>query len=171
MGEPDAVDKYARYSRDLKRGLPYEDFVYTLLQRQLGITVVSYHSSEWQNKIGENSGGIEIKFNEKYDETGNLWIETHRKSHPEQPEYKLSGILRPDNGWLFVTGTYAIVYVFSRRMLQGVRSQYKEKVISTSKGFLLPKRDAEKYAAKVLFPDDTAIRQALEASSQPQPTP
>lgn len=168
MGKPDGrVDRYARYNRDLKRGLPYEDFVYDLLQRRLGITVVAYRSPEWQDKVGENSGGVEIKFNEKYDQTERLWIETHRKSHEEQEDYKESGILRVDNGWLFVTGTYHVVYVFSRRMLQLIRPKYDEEVIATSKGFLLPKVDAEKYAARVLFPHDDDIRQASEASDQP----
>ena len=147
-----ADDRYARYGRDLQRGLEYEDYVYTLMVRHLGLVTVPYVSALWQNKIGENSAGIEIKFNDKFDQTGNLYIETYRKSHPDQTDYKRSGILREDNGWLFITGTRKKVFMFTRRMLAGLRDRYSETVTATSKGFLLPEADAMKYAAYVIVP-------------------
>ncbi len=163
MGQPGvetADDKYARYDRDLERGREYEDFVYTLLGRHLGLVVVPYLSALFQDKVGENSAGIEIKFNDMFDETDNLWIELWRKSHPGQKEYKQSGIMRDDNGWLFITGTRKLVFIFTRVMLRGLRGKYTEieNKTKTSKGFLLSHADANKYAAFVIVPrhDDPA---------------
>ena len=149
MGEG---NKYDRYDRDLERGLEYEDFVYQMLQKECGITTVRYASAKWQNEVGENAGGIEIKLNEQFAKTGNLWIETARKLYPEQQEYKASGICRPDNGWLFVTGTYEIIFIFSRRMLRGLMGRHTiiENNTKTSRGFLLSSKDAHAYAAHII---------------------
>ena len=61
-----------------------------------------------------------------------------------------------DNTWLYIIGNYETIFIFSKRLLQSLSrtGKYKhlENGTKTSVGFLLPKQDAEKYAAKILYP-------------------
>ena len=141
----------------MKSADAYEDFVYSLLQRRCGLTVVNYRSAEWQGRVGENSGGIEIKFNKKYDETGNLWIEFYRKSTSSQADYTGSSLVKYQTCWLFVTGTYKTVFVFTKSRLEDERQKRNtliENKSKTSQGFLLPGEDAERLAELVIYPTD-----------------
>ena len=54
----------------------------------------------------------EIKRDGKFRETGNLYIETAEKSHPDKYEFIPSGIMRQDNSWLFVIGDEKTIYIF-----------------------------------------------------------
>lgn len=139
------------YQQKLESGLEFQDYV-TSLFFELGIAVIQYSSKRYQFERGENSGGIEIKHDERLAETGNLYIECAEKSHPGNARYVPSGIYRMDNSWLYAIGNYRVVYVFLTRHLRWIhaRARYAEKQTETSKGFLLPQTAAKKYAARVL---------------------
>ena len=89
----------------------------------------------------------------KIEETENLYIEIAEKSKPEIEKYSMSGIYRNDNTWLYVQGNREIFFIFSKRLLKQLfeAGKYKEIEIGmkTSKGFLMPRNDAEKYSAKI----------------------
>ena len=91
------------YVKKLEEGLEFQDVATTALY-QRGIVVVAYSSRRWQNERGENMLGAEIKRDGKFRQTGNLYIETAEKSHPDNPAYVPSGIMRSDNSWLYVIG-------------------------------------------------------------------
>jgi hypothetical protein len=110
---------------------------------------VSFVSSAYQRKCGENKIGIEIKFDSRFRETGNLFIETAEKSTPINKFHYPSGIYRKDNTWLYAIGDYSIIYLFSKRYLQLMRKNYREITMATSKGYLLPKADANRYAIRI----------------------
>jgi hypothetical protein len=141
------------YAEKLEKGLEFEDFVSSLFF-EMGIAFVRYSSRRYQFEHGENSAGIEIKFDDRLKETGNLYIEVAEKSHPGNAHFIASGIYRMDNGWLYAIGNYKVVYVFLTRHLRWMyeRGQLTKKETSTSQGFLLPERLARKYAARVLKP-------------------
>jgi len=139
----------AYYAEQLREGLQYQDFIAEHLY-QIGLPLFNYASKEYQCKHGENKLGVEIKYDKKMDETGNIYIEVAEKSHPNNPKYIDSGIKRNDNTWLYIIGNKKVAFVFTKRMLLLRENEYRHVETATSKGFLVPISDAEKYAAKIL---------------------
>jgi hypothetical protein len=141
------------YAEKLGKGLEFQDFVTSLLFES-GIAVIQYSSRRYQFERGENSGGIEIKFDEKFELTRNLYIEYAEKSRPTNLQFVPSGIYRLDNSWMYAIGNYKTVYLFVTRHLRWLhqRQRFEEKQTPTSQGFLLPEITAKKYAARILSP-------------------
>jgi len=151
---------YEDYRRtQLADGQLYQDFVVDVAW-QAGIAIAQYASKAYQFAVGESRGGYEIKHDKRFVETGNLCIETAEKARPRSGPYAPAGIMR-DGHWLYVIGNYDVVYFFANKLLRMLsaakgaegRPRYRHYEIATSQGFLLPRADAEKYAALVLRPD------------------
>lgn len=142
-------DKYNNgyYKLKLEEGLLFQDVVTTELYKR-GIIVVGYASQRYQNICGENLLGAEIKRDGRFRETGNLYIEIAEKSHPDKEAFVDSGINRQDNSWLFVIGDEKTVYIFSTKYLQMLYRRYRCVEGTTSKGYLMPIDDAEKYCIR-----------------------
>ncbi len=100
---------------------------------------------------GENLQGIEVKFDRKFRETGNLFIETSERSTPES-QWHPSGILKEDNSWAYAIGDYEKLYVFAIKQLRILykKGLYKEVSTPTSEGFLLPLMTAENWHIPIL---------------------
>lgn len=135
------------YQEKLEEGLRFQDVVTKELYLR-GIVVVGYSSRYFQNNEGENMLGAEIKRDGRFRETGNLYIETSEKSHPDNFAFVPSGIYRPDNSWLFVIGDEQTVYIFSTKYLTMLEQRYHKVEKPTSKGFLMPIDEAEKYCIR-----------------------
>jgi len=141
------------YKEKFEQGKEYQDFVIDILIQELGLPLAIYNSKKYQWKHGENKQGVEIKFDDKYKTTGNLYIELSEKADENNLNYIDSGIMRDDNTWLYLIGNYEIIYIFTKKMLKGLYSSGKflrEVEIPTSRGYLLEKSNAEKYAAKII---------------------
>ena len=141
------------YKEKLVQGTEYQDFVVDILIKELGLPLAMYNSKKYQWKHGENRQGVEIKFDDRYKTTGNIYIELSEKTNKNNPNFIRSGINRDDNTWLYLIGNYEIIYIFTIKMLKGLYSSKKylrEVEIPTSTGFLLDKQNAEKYAAKII---------------------
>ncbi len=137
------------YNKKLQQGLEFQD-VMTRALYQRGIVVVGYSSKRFQNSHGENMLGAEIKRDDNFRKTGNLYIETAEKAHPRNENYVKSGIMREDNSWLFIIGDERTAYIFSTkylRMLSRTRG-WREVKTPTSIGMLMPLSDAEKYSIR-----------------------
>jgi hypothetical protein len=150
----DGVTNYkVYYNEKLQEGLEYQDFITDLLINELGISLSSYSSKKFQNSIGENRQGFEIKFDNRMIDTGNIYIEVKEKANPDNANYVDSGIFRNDNTWLYLIGNYESVYIFGKKhlILMHEKNTYKQVTTSTSIGFLLPVTDAEKYCLKKLI--------------------
>lgn len=145
----ESIDRYddGYYKKKLDQGLEYQDVVTSALY-QRGIIVVAYSSQRFQIEQGENMLGAEIKRDDKFRQTGNLYIETSEKSHPSNSEYIPSGIYRNDNSWLFVIGDEKTIYIFSTKYLRLLEKQYTKKITPTSNGYVMPLADAEKYCLR-----------------------
>lgn len=142
------------YKEKLNQGLFFQDYVVELLYES-GIPLISYSSKEYQNVVGENKAGIEIKNDNNFRKTGNLYIEISEKSNADNKEFIPSGIYRKDNTWLYLIGDADKIFVLSKKQLQILHQskKYKEVEIPTSRGFLLPIVDVEKfYSLKELIP-------------------
>lgn len=59
----------------------FQDYVPDLFLAS-GIVFVQYASKRYQYERGENSAGIEIEFDDRLDQTANLYIEIAEKSDP-----------------------------------------------------------------------------------------
>lgn len=152
-GSP-GVTNYKDYYKDqLACALEFQDFVAEQLYA-IGLPLVNYASKKYQIERGENKQGVEIKHDKKFRSTGNFWIEISEKSHPSRKDYFTSGIHRSDNTWLYVIGDYEEIFIFSKEFLKRLHASGRYRTIEngtkTSMGFLLPRSDAEKYAAKII---------------------
>jgi hypothetical protein len=138
------------YKGQFDDALIFQDWLMRYLNRH-GIILQVFSSREYQYKIGETTSHDEIKFDKRQENTGNLAIETHEKTHPDNLMYVESGILRSDIvRW--VQGNYTNIWIFSAKDLKkyifdGLQRQnnplptYK---IPTSMGILLPSIEADK---------------------------
>jgi hypothetical protein len=155
------------YNACLKQGLIYQDFIYELLHKH-GISTVSYGSQLFQQIRGENKAGMEIKFDDKRQKTGNLYIEVAERSQPIF-NYSPGGIYRECTE--FIIGDYEVVYRLAvthlRRMHQSDKFPEFEISLQTSRGFLLSETIAEKWAIKVYYPNCTEeVKRLMEANRE-----
>lgn len=141
------------YKEMLQKGLEYQDFITDVLIKELGIALSSYGSAKYQYTKGENKQGFEIKFDDKYKTTNNLYIEVAEKSNKLNENFVSSGIFRNDNTWLWITGNYTEVFIFSKKHLKLMfdTKKFRQVVTETSKGFLIDKEHAEKYCIKKII--------------------
>lgn len=135
------------YQQKLEEGLVFQDVVTAALYRR-GIVVVGYASRRFQVERGENMLGAEIKRDGNFRQTGNLYLETAEKAHPNNPTYAPSGIMRGDNSWLYVIGDEKTIYVFATKYLRMLAGRYREVTTATSIGRLMPVAEADKYCIR-----------------------
>ena len=137
------------YAKSLEIGLVFQDVVTQALY-QRGIVIVGYASRRFQIEKGENMLGAEIKRDDKFRKSGNLYLELAEKSHPDRAEYVASGIMRPDNSWLFVIGDEQTIWIFSTKYLRllNEKRDWRKVRTPTSIGCLMPIADAEKYCVR-----------------------
>ena len=147
------------YKECFERGDKYEDFVYPIFCEEWGVKLIPYKTKIGQ-RTGENSFGVEIKFDEKSITSKNLFIEHEERCEDGGgfTEWRKSGIYRMDNSWLYLIGNYDIFYIFLKKRLKDLHSSKKYFEVcgktadgnETSKGFLLPKSEAGTLALDVV---------------------
>lgn len=139
------------YAKKFNEGLKFQDFATKQLYL-IGMPIVAYVSKENQLK-GENFAGIEIKQDDRLNETGNLYIETAEKTNVTNIEYIPSGIFRNDNTWLYCIGNYEALYLLSKQQLQFIYNSadnyFKHGIhkveTPTSRGILVPLEYAKRF--------------------------
>lgn len=148
-----SYDEYRKIK--IASGVLFQDFAIDLLYT-VGLPIVQYASQFYQTHVGESRTGVEIKHDEKYATTGNLWIEVAEKARPRPGAYAESGIHRTDNSWLYVIGDYDTIFVFAKTHLQALkesgRYELRENHTKTSVGYLLPNQMAMSMAIMILRP-------------------
>ena len=138
------------YKTKFEQGLEYQDFVCDQLRIREGWFVGCYSSRKYQQEKGESVCGLEIKYDMRLSETGNVYIEVAEKSRPELPEYTASGVFRKDNTWLYLIGDYHQAFVFGKTLMRNLylnKDQKKawgcvDRQTPTSKGFTIPIKSA-----------------------------
>lgn len=151
------ADDYEAYRQNkIESGCCFQDFVADLVLRETGIAIATYTSRLYQMRAGESRQGFEIKHDERYKQTGNLYIETAEKARPRPGAYAASGIFRNDNTWLYIIGNYDEVFCLQKSLLRALAHSGHYRIITngtcTSQGFLLPGSDANRIAALILRP-------------------
>jgi hypothetical protein len=131
----------------------FEDIVYDYFNDELNWILSHYASKEAQFKRGENRQGVEIKNDQRYDETGNLFISIKRdyrfKEYP-------SGIYRDTETkqMFYVIGDKNNFWIIATKHLRSYYEINKPELFSgftTDKGgkeygFLLPVNKADRMA-------------------------
>lgn len=150
--------RYEAYRKNkIESGLLYQDFVVDVMAHTVGLVIQQYASRTYQWTVGESRTGVEIKHDEQYRTTGNLWIETAEKARPRAGDYVPAGIYRNDNAWLYVIGDYDTIFCFSKQLLKALASSgrypIRENKTRTSQGYLLPSDHNERYAALLVRPN------------------
>lgn len=145
------------YKAQLDGAKIFQDFVVDAAWNLLGLAIVQYSSEVYQRIVGESRTGVEIKYDQKFGKTRNLWIEVAEKARPREGPYVPSGIYRQDNSWLYSIGDYDTIFFFPKVLLRALHASGRWPVIEnntrTSEGFLLREIEAEKYAAVILRPN------------------
>lgn len=145
------------YKAKLDSAKVFQDFVVDAAWNLLGLAIVQYASEAYQRVVGESRTGVEIKHDEKFSKTRNLWIELAEKARPRDGPYVPSGIYRHDNTWLYCIGDYDTIFFFPKTLLRALHASGRWPVFEnntrTSEGFLLRESEAEKYAAAILRPN------------------
>lgn len=153
--------------KNLKLGKQYEDLIYSLLHLS-GVKITPYKTKKEQLK-GENDKGLEIKYDSRHPETGNLYIEIMERTDENKP-YVSSGIFRTDNTKYYFIGDQFTAWVFRKEDLQTIyaklymRYPTVENNTKTSKGFLFPDKEADILVVmgKAAKFDIEKLREALE---------
>jgi hypothetical protein len=165
-----------QFRKDLEEGQQFQDYIATKLW-EIGIPFIQFNSIKYQKHVGESMNGIEVKYDKRMKETGNIYIETAARPHQSAENLLPSGINRPsDNSWLWVVGDYRKAYIIPKKYLlewakkaeqdhekyqdgrlkqspQLRLTQTRYSGIVMSEGFLLPVAMAEKYCAKTIERD------------------
>lgn len=139
--------KDSKDKNSIENGNRFQDYICDLLLDKYGIIVQNYTSALYQFKKGENKQGFEIKFDHWCSITKRLSIEIAERTNIEN-SFVQSGIYRKDNSIFYVHGNMDIVFLFSKKMLQGMHKtgRYEEKEEPTIKAFYIPFEHAIKYS-------------------------
>lgn len=140
---------YIKNLEDSHRFEVYAEHVF----KSYGLDIGLFYGKSQQYYIGETKVGIEIKCDKRSEKTGNYYIEYQERLN-DYGEWVNSGILKEDNTKYYFYGVVNNYAIFRRDDLM----EYYEKIviqrnppvacrmvqIRTSKGFIIPKTEAEK---------------------------
>ncbi len=133
-----------------KESQVFEEYVYDVLDKEIGFEIKHYRNKHSQIFIGENRQGIEVKYQKDFltKWKGWLYFETMaRRNWRTDGEWVHAGIFRHlqipnDNTLWLATGNEELFYLFEKVVLQDLHNsnQYPVKEIEgrTSIGLALP---------------------------------
>jgi len=145
-------EEAVRYRRDLGRGVLFEDHVCRVLYLA-GLPFQVFRSRDGQQLWGESTLGLEVKLDENFRETGNLFVETEERPGRSY-EWKPAGIYSECRPWLYAIGDFFTLFLFATSTLRNMHKRRCFREVGnrsdTGRGFLLPVDTAQKWAAHVL---------------------
>lgn len=142
------------YKENLTAALEYQDFIIEQLRKSSPCIIITpFSSQKYQYEKGESAQGIEIKYDRRMKETGNVYIEVAEKTNEYNENYIASGIYRRDNTWLYLVGDYERALLFQKRQLvylhkdrkRWERRGIREVKTPTSIGFVYPIQNARNF--------------------------
>lgn len=130
------------------KGFEFESYIMDYFCKQKNINLSHYTLLKEQIEKGENRQGIEIKNDQRFNETGNLFISVERDYG--YTKYK-SGIYK-DQSWLYVIGNEDEFFIFAVKHLKQYYEHNKPVLFNgfkshkngIDKGFLLSRKQAER---------------------------
>lgn len=130
------------FKNELKQSREFVNYWIGVINRKMCWKLTPVDSSKLQQtQLCDTQEGFEFKWDKKFEDTGNFWIEIEEKHHPDQEKYIPSGILRDDNTVFYCIGNFNILYFVPKRTLLTAYNSGKwtirENNQKTSKGFLV----------------------------------
>ena len=152
MGPSSRVDSsIADYGTLLRLGDDFARHVLRLFQLE-GKAIAFIEGYANQLKYGDTDVGIEVKFDRRLHDTGNLFIEIDERRTVDKP-FVASGIYRDDLSRWYLIGDYSRCYVFKKEALVALHMRRgRPSIISkrkTSHGFLIKPRDIPRVLERV----------------------
>ncbi len=135
----------------LPLGTSFEPHVVEVLKRELDWDIGLYTTAHDQHTKGESRGRVEIKFDRRLRDTGNLMIETReRRNSSGSSEWRDSGPYDAADPWFIAQGDEYTIWLFASSLLRLLHKQPRYQIVktTTAEGFLLPLADADKYAIR-----------------------
>ncbi len=139
MGQRGMTDEYRER---LALGLEFQDYCAVEFSK-MGIPITNFSSEKYQYEKGENLQGFEFKYDRRFRDTGNIYIEVAEKSNKDNMQYVESGIMRSDNTLFYVIGDYQGVWLIQKQTLKHFLEHLKQVQTPTSIGRLLPTEKAK----------------------------
>lgn len=135
-------------TRKQEKGFEFESYIMDWFCKQKNINLSHYTLLKEQIEKGENRQGIEIKNDQRFIETGNLFISIERDYGYKKYE---SGIYK-NQSWLYVIGNEDEFYIFSTKHLKqyyefnkpALFDGFKSNTNGIDRGFLLSKKQADR---------------------------
>jgi hypothetical protein len=136
----------------------YVAYIFSLSQ----ILNIQLHfiENEKGQRSGETTEGYEIKYDRKFKESKNLYIEFAEKSNANYQNYSTSGIMKMDNSNFYVIGNYSTIFIFNKKNIVKYFENrlYKEVITNTSKGYLLYDENAKYIADKIIEIEENNLK-------------
>jgi len=141
------VKREKKADENSKKGTEFEKFIEGLFKDIFNyLHLKCFETRKEQYEIGENPEGLEIKWDGRYSDTNNLYIEIGENRDGRKGRYVSSGIKRNDNSHHYIIGNEEKkIFIFSKKRLQNISKKYRQVNIDTSEGFLIPEKEALKY--------------------------
>lgn len=141
------------YSDSLNIGNEFQDFVCTILAKELNWYIQNFNSKRYQYKHGENLQRVEIKYDARCTgdrntlPTNRLSIEIAEKKRVTDLEYIDSGIYSVTDSLFYVQGNYMMFWVFPTKYLRLIHKnkKLKEHQEPTVRAFYIPIIDADNW--------------------------
>lgn len=152
-GNP-GVTRYPNAPRSdvIEAGNTFEDYVCDKLA-EMGITLRTYKSSQFQLGTGENKIGFEIKLDNEHTKYNHLSIEVAERTRNDPSlRWTDSGILRNDNSWLYIQGNDELFWILFKPSLvyyyKNTHPITKDK-FGTIRTFYLDYSEADKFGKRI----------------------
>jgi hypothetical protein len=140
---------------EYKESQLFEEFVYDVLHKEIGLDIKHYKNKYSQIYIGENRQGIEVKYQKDFLTIwgGRLYFEVEAKDNWKPDGKWIDSVLfrylsiPGDNTIWVAAGNYELFYLFDLVVLQDMHNSNKypvrEATNKTSRGFSVPSNDLE----------------------------
>jgi len=137
-----------QYKNSYDEGTKYQDFI------AVKFNLCCYSNRQNQYDKGENTLGMEIKYDHRFEETHNLYLEIKEKTNKNNFEFVPSGIYS-NTHWLYLIGNYKIAFVFSTKIMRTYFERrpelFKKVETLTSIGYLLNLEQANIYCINKFY--------------------
>jgi len=166
---PKNAKEWADYNPETSMwvGELFEDYVNNAVHAITGKWLGMSRTEKEQHEIGENKAGVEIKFDRRHHETGNLFIETESRANINSPfekdvGFKKSWVRHLAIGTIYggKHGDHGIIYIYKPKKLEEIESEKSLTNGNTTygsaltRGFLLRGNECRKHAHRVLHVHD-----------------
>lgn len=137
------TEKELYHKNMLELGLEYQDNVAKYMMKYHHMPIVYYTSYKEQWR-GESLNGIEVKFDARSTETGNIFMLTKIKN--KSGVWQKSGIYKEDNTIWFIIGNHNEAWMVSKHILLQIVKTCHEVENNTGEcmGYLIPRAKMDK---------------------------